>query len=724
MIVSPGYVAPNAPANGLTFSTVVTVQGEDCFNSGACSTSSAPGATAQATAPVNTAKPTASPIPGSVAEKQTQVSTLRSPQVDATQQSPVPCPARNGPNDEPFNYGNLSPAQLSQFHHALGLSSQNPAPPTAQSQTQALGAIIINAINFAPNPEHTAPTNAGGHNNAQIQPLAGSPGYIVSLAPSASMVVVNSVTSQLLGGESLGNAHPVVTVGSQPTTLNAIPALAVDGQTIAAGAPAVTINGTWVFLALSASRIVVDGIATLLSPGKPLIITLGSQPITASIASQYAVGGQTVTAGAAAITISGTSISLAPSADAVIVGSNTIAIPTTSGPTLPEFTFGGHAITANSVSQYIIGGQTLTPGGSPITVSRTAINLAPGASQVVVGGTTQIILQTYAPLPLLMIGSQTFTANSESQYVFGGESLITGGRAITISSTPISLAHGASDVVIGGSTEILHPSNGILPSFTIDSNTFTANSASAYIIGGQTLVPREPSITIAAPTGPITVTGASHKAYTVGGQVFTSKPTAFSIDGTPISAGGPGVTIDGTVVSLEISGDLDIGSSTILLSANPASPTVFTVGNEVFKPNPKSFSIDDPTILAGGPGVTIDGTIVRLGTSGTLDIGSSTILRSSSNVYTVGGEVFTPNPTAFSIDCTTISAGGRGVTINGTLVSLKTSGVLDIGNSSITLTSASSLSAGPRVPVQEKPIRAQARTQTRSSPVVIRIIMS
>ena len=134
LIVSPGYVAPNAPANGLTFSTVVTVQSDDYFNPGACSTSPAPGATAQATAPVNTAKPTVPPIPGSVAEKQTQASTLRSPQAGATQQSPVLGPARNGPNEaknpapeatpaesdsgqpsgnEPFNYGNLSPAKLS-----------------------------------------------------------------------------------------------------------------------------------------------------------------------------------------------------------------------------------------------------------------------------------------------------------------------------------------------------------------------------------------------------------------------------------------------------------------------------------------------------------------------------------------------------------------------------------------------------------------------------------
>ena len=52
------------------------------------------------------------------------------------------------------------------------------------------------------------------------------------------------------------------------------------------------------------------------------------------------------------------------------------------------------------------------------------------------------------------------------------------------------------------------------------------------------------------------------------------------------------------------------------------------------------------------------------------------------------GEVFTANPTAFSIDGTTISAGGPGVTVSGTPISLQGSGVLDIGNSTVTLSSA------------------------------------
>ena len=68
--------------------------------------------------------------------------------------------------------------------------------------------------------------------------------------------------------------------------------------------------------------------------------------------------------------------------------------------------------------------------------------------------------------------------------------------------------------------------------------------------------------------------------------------------------------------------------------------------------------------------------------------GSLLVPGTSSTVFTVGGQVFTANPTAFSIDGTTISAGGPGVVISGTPVSLQASGVLDVGNSSVTLASA------------------------------------
>ena len=64
----------------------------------------------------------------------------------------------------------------------------------------------------------------------------------------------------------------------------------------------------------------------------------------------------------------------------------------TATPSIPNqpspFTISGQTVTANSLSQYAIDNQTLTPGGA-ITVSGTKISLAPNASDLIVGTSTK-----------------------------------------------------------------------------------------------------------------------------------------------------------------------------------------------------------------------------------------------------------------------------------------------------------------------------------------------
>ena len=75
---------------------------------------------------------------------------------------------------------------------------------------------------------------------------------------------------------------------------------------------------------------------------------------------------------------------------------------------------------------------------------------------------------------------------------------------------------------------------------------------------------------------------------------------------------------------------------------------------------------------------------------GSTPVGSLLAPAPSLSVFTVAGQVFTANPAAFAIDGTTISAGGPGVTISGTPISLEASGVLDVGDSTVTLAEATS----------------------------------
>ena len=176
----------------------------------------------------------------------------------------------------------------------------------------------------------------------------------------------------------------------------------------------------------------------------------------------------------------------------------------------------------------------------------------------------------------------------------------------------------------------------------------------------------------------------------IGHQTFTANPTGFKINDITILPGGNSHTVDGTAISLDQSGILVIGSSTVSL-ISPSSITILTVAGQTFTPNPTAFSIAGTVVSAGDSAITVDGTIISLDPSGVLAIGNSTIDLpqlsdpSPSKVYTVAGQAFTPKPSAFPIANTIISAGGPAATINGTIITLQPSNTLLIGSSTIPL---------------------------------------
>ena len=174
-------------------------------------------------------------------------------------------------------------------------------------------------------------------------------------------------------------------------------------------------------------------------------------------------------------------------------------------------------MTANSLSQYNIDGQILTPGGK-VTVSSTVISLASDDIDAIIGTRTEALrpysaggLPSGSALtarPDFLLGTQTLTSNSLGQYNIDGQTLAPG-NAVTISGTTISLASDGSDVVIGTKTETLGAySNGGLrlgptiatrPDLILSAPTLTSNSLAEYNIDGQTLTPGD-AITVSGTT--------------------------------------------------------------------------------------------------------------------------------------------------------------------------------------------------------------------------------
>lgn len=248
----------------------------------------------------------------------------------------------------------------------------------------------------------------------------------------------------------------------------------------------------------------------------------------------------------------------------------------------------------------------------------------------------------------------------------------------TIGSQIITASPGASEVYYAGTTL---SQNGLHA--TID-NTEVYVGSSGLVIGG--------SSTVAIPIAPSSASSSQGESgavtFAAAGYIFTSSPSGIAVAGTTIQSGHAAV-IFGTTVSYGPSG-LAIGTSTIPVPTPPpsgvlgAGPTnVFTLGGQIFTANPTAVYIAGTTLTAGGSSVTVSGTAISLGDSGIV-IASSTyaipfdILPSSTMV--IGSETLTICPTAIEVGGTTLSDGGSTITVHGIPISLGPSGLVAAGS--------------------------------------------
>ena len=193
----------------------------------------------------------------------------------------------------------------------------------------------------------------------------------------------------------------------------------------------------------------------------------------------------------------------------------------------------------NNPNAYLVAGSTLLPGSSAATISGTRYSLASSGALVV--GTSTILLATadivaghIATSAALLAGNVAFTPLLGGLAVVGSSTLSLSGPAITSSGSILSLASGG--LVVGSTT---------------------------YAFASPASNPVTPAVTQEVP---ITT------ALDIGGQSFTANPSQFRINGMTVSAGGPGVTLNGTPVSLDRSGNLVLGTSTVPLESTSIRP--------------------------------------------------------------------------------------------------------------------------------------------------------
>ncbi|KAK4897698.1 hypothetical protein LTR27_004470 [Elasticomyces elasticus] len=153
----------------------------------------------------------------------------------------------------------------------------------------------------------------------------------------------------------------------------------------------------------------------------------------------------------------------ADNVDAAITSSISMQSAYDTNGVLQPLTLGSAVLIPISASKYVIGTQTLIPGGSTITVSGTPYSLASSPSELIFGSsTTKLAGYAATPsLPPIPIGSSTVTAVGNSEYVLGSRTLVPGGPGVNIAGTLYSLDPGATELVAGTVTESLMGASGI-----------------------------------------------------------------------------------------------------------------------------------------------------------------------------------------------------------------------------------------------------------------------
>ena len=353
----------------------------------------------------------------------------------------------------------------------------------------------------------------------------------------------------------------------------------------------------------------------------------------------------------------------------------------------------------------------------------------PGGNQIMSIKSSDIVLDgtTYsAGGPVMTLSDSIFTIVPQPEPV--------NSASVGDNDPENNIPSGSDPMTIAGQPVVINPSTPTLYNAIISSDDPIRTVAGTVISGDQSAASitetNRPSLPTVA-LNPIPATGNSVFA---GGETTTPAISALSIAGTTISAGGPAITVNGTVISLQSSGTLIMGSSTVDLSMTGLGPTVlpalsvpssttYDIDGLSVQVQPLSpFAVvDGVTLSSGGSGVTVSGSFVSLEPGGkTLDVGTARFAmpteaadatsgmqaleggRQSSDLeastYDVDGLSVQAQPQSSLavIDGVTLTAGEPGITISGSLVSLESEGkTLDVGTGRFAMpTAAMNATAG------------------------------
>ena len=219
------------------------------------------------------------------------------------------------------------------------------------------------------------------------------------------------------------------------------------------------------------------------------VSSIGDQQVQVSSNNNIVIAGTMLFASSPGTTISSTLISLGSSA---LIGSSTYEIPAPSSPPLPSKA--GQKTHQAPNSGIAIADTTLLPGFPATTISGSPVFLGPAG--LVVDAST-FVLPTHIPSSAIhtIVGAD-ITAGPSSAFLLAGHTLSSGGPAVTVSVTLVSL-NAAGLIVVESKTYTVptgsQKASGLI---TMAGEVYTAASAGDSVVGTQTVVRRAPGMTV------------------------------------------------------------------------------------------------------------------------------------------------------------------------------------------------------------------------------------
>ncbi|KAK3652595.1 hypothetical protein LTR56_001959 [Elasticomyces elasticus] len=511
------------------------------------------------TAPIDSANPTPTVVENSTPTAPAQESNLDDPPENPIEPPSYPAQPTNSDDDLDVPAQPDAPADSPSAPAQADTTDVDPATRTQPDQPNNTPNEVPGNVDTAPVDSPPTPTTPSV-NDPQGAP---SPSTAGPVSPETSTPGVGAIILSALGATSTPNADSGSPVNNEDA----------DAQLLHSQTPQTATVGDQAFTVVPEAN-------------DPSVIVVANGQTTATIAP-----GQTGTIG-------GQVVSLAPSTSAgIVIGSGNAAVTLTPGGSpsglaslastsykLPVITVGSATISANTASQYVVGTQTLAPGGSTVVVSGTTYSLDPSASGMVANDVTQNLQPDASAAntgSLLVAGGHTFTPDSSSAIVIAGQTLQPGSQTV-VAGTTYSLDASASAVAINGVTQDLQPVSPATAIFTANGQTFTAGASSALVIAGQTLQPGSEA-TIAGTTYSLVPSGS---ALVVNGATQTAQSLA-----PATSSDAPVFVVNDQAIHEDLSSNAIISGQTLA----PGSATVIDGTTYSLEPSATALVVDGTT---------------------------------------------------------------------------------------------------------------------------------